>query len=308
MVNLSIQLPAHFLEEQELSGYTVPASMKEVWAVELDLLAQVQAICEKYHIQYFASGGTLLGAVRHNGFIPWDDDIDITMLRQDYEKFCSHYKELKKPYELQFFGKTDGYLTGHAQLRNTETTAVLKTSLSKDYATTYCQGIFIDIFPLDAVPDDEHERNKFVKKLEKYKKRCNRVYHATGGYLPEKATLKRKVLHVLCKAVSAKYSYQYFHKKFLNECMKYNHTKTKYVSMLSFMPTNEKLYIKRSNLEHAVLHPFEFMQMPIEKNYDEVLKVQYGDYQTPLKDGSYHGGIIFHTDKAYKTWLNEQSK
>lgn len=308
MVDLKIKLPEDFLNEEERSGFTITSEMKEVWAVELDLLAQVQQICEKYGIRYFASGGTLLGTIRHDGFIPWDDDIDITMLREDYEKFCSHADEFLKPYELQFFGKTRGYLTGHAQLRNVNTTAVRKTSLKDNYKTIYNQGIFIDIFPLDAVPDDPETRRKFCKKLRAYKKFGNTVYRATEGYYPERADFKRKLVHNLWKLVPKKFSYRFFHGKFLKMCQKYNNTDTEFVSMLSFIPKNEKLWIKRENLSSPVSHKFEFMEMVIEENFDGVLKVQYGDYMTPVQGGCYHGEILFNTSVAYKDWLRDHNK
>ena len=88
MVDLKIQLPEGFLKEEERDGFLVTSEVKELWAVLLDILMQIDAICKNNGIEYFLCGGTLLGAVRHKGFIPWDDDLDIMMKRNDYNRFC----------------------------------------------------------------------------------------------------------------------------------------------------------------------------------------------------------------------------
>lgn len=303
MVPVNIDLPEGFLDEEENCGYKISKQMKEVWAVELDLLEQIKSICEKYGLKYYACGGTLLGAIRHNGFIPWDDDIDIAMLREDYEKLCSHSDEFKAPYELQFYGKTSGYFTGHAQLRNTNTTGVLSTSIGKNYEIPYNQGIFIDIFPLDAVPGDEVKKAEQIQKVKKLKRKALKIYRITDGYIKERASLKRKAAHCFFSLLPIFGSYDKLYRQYLAECQRYNDEETDYVNMISFMPENEKLRIKRENLCDIKEVPFEFSSIMVEENYDAVLKVQYGDYMTPVKGGCYHGGVIFDANVPFSEWL-----
>ncbi|WP_302782657.1 LicD family protein, partial [Acidaminococcus intestini] len=154
MITLNIKLPDHFLDEEVQDGFLVSQKRKEVWAVELDLLTEFDRVCKKYKLRYFADGGTLLGAIRHGGFIPWDDDIDLAMFRDDYDKLCSiALHEFKNPYFFQTEYTDRGSLRGHAQLRNSNTTAILRNSLNCKYK--FNQGIFIDIFPMDSVTENQ---------------------------------------------------------------------------------------------------------------------------------------------------------
>ena len=89
MVKLKIDLPQDFLKEEVRCDYTVSKEMKEIWAVELDLLAEFMRVCDENNIQYYACAGTILGAERHQGYIPWDDDIDVMMMRKEYDKLCA---------------------------------------------------------------------------------------------------------------------------------------------------------------------------------------------------------------------------
>ena len=84
-----INFPQGFFETEERDGFVVDSTMKTVWAAELEVLSVIAAICEKYQLPWFAYAGTLLGTVRHQGFVPWDDDMDICMLREDYDKLIS---------------------------------------------------------------------------------------------------------------------------------------------------------------------------------------------------------------------------
>ena len=153
MVDLKFPPPKDFLNEENRDGYVVSAEMKSVWAVELDLAQELLRVCRKHNLKIFADFGTLLGAVRHKGFIPWDDDMDFSMFREDYEKLCSIAPdEFKQPYFFQYSNSGKEFVNGHAKLRNSLTTGIVKNELGRNLG--YNQGIFIDIFPLDNVSNN----------------------------------------------------------------------------------------------------------------------------------------------------------
>ena len=148
-----------------------PEQLKKMKALELDMLRSFVDICDQLSLRYYLVGGTLLGAVRHQGFIPWDDDIDVAMPRQDYEVCLREgQKYLPEYYFLQCLDTDRAYAMNFAKIRDSRTTFV-------EYAVRKFpmnHGVFIDIFPLDYYPDGEKEQKKmdFHQKIFKYRTRA----------------------------------------------------------------------------------------------------------------------------------------
>lgn len=142
-------------------------SIKEKQAIILDIMKDIDKFCRENDIRYTISSGTLLGAVRHGGFIPWDDDADMFMLREDFDRFVKIYKSPK--YHLLFNTcKEDEFLySGFAKINDPTTYADRKHAISKF-------GIFVDVFPLDAVPEEPKERRKYMHKVISLH---NRIHH-----------------------------------------------------------------------------------------------------------------------------------
>lgn len=308
MVQLNIDLPEGFLDEEVRCGYTITHEMKKVWAVLLDMLVEFDRVCKKHHITYFASGGTMLGAVRHKGFIPWDDDIDLMMFRDQYEKLCKIAPiEFKHPYFFQTQYTDFGSLRGHAQLRNSETTGILKMELAAHYK--FNQGIFIDIFPLDSVIEDPQLFDKQSQDAHKYKNRCyywamwTKSRFCTSSN-PIKRFIKRSCLlflpHIFEICINKNY------KKFEETCKRYNHLNTPMVSTLSFIFDNRQHFKYREDYTHLIDMPFEFLKIPVGINYDHALTQRYGDYKTYVVGNSNHGGAILDPDKPYTEYLLSQ--
>lgn len=306
MVKLRIKLPEGFLKDEERCGYLVSAQMKKVWAVELDLLYEFQRVAKKYNIKYIANNGTMLGAVRHKGFIPWDDDIDIMLMRDEYDRLCAiGEKEFKQPYFFQTERTDPGYLHCHAQLRNSETTAILKKEKCGHFK--FNQGIFIDIFPLDAVPDSENDWEKECKVAQHYYDRMCMFANISSLYLPDLSDPKywiKRMMHFCGKTLFVRFA-RYYYEKYEKECKRYNHIQTEKLSLFCWGYRYKKLHRLRVDHEETVMMDFEFLQVPVCKNYDHALTEVFGDWHKFVKGGSLHDGIIFDTDKPYTDYLKE---
>ena len=151
---MGLNFPDDFFRDEEREGFLVPEQMKRAWAAELKVLDTLKKFFEKYHIRYFAEYGTLLGAVRHKGFIPWDDDIDITMLRPDYMKLIAHADELPEPYQiLSIYTSDTFYMFDGVAKNDRHTKLVWSEERVRDFYG--CPFIInLDINPLDYIPRD----------------------------------------------------------------------------------------------------------------------------------------------------------
>ena len=310
MVDLKIELPDGFLEEEVRCDYTVTKDIKEVWAIEIDLLMQLDEVCKKHNLKCYITDGTMLGTVRHKGFIPWDDDIDVTMFRDDYEKLLKVAEtEFKYPYFLQTEYSDPGCLRGHAQLRNSATTGILKTEEGK---FKFNQGLFLDVFVMDNVIDDKKLFEQQKKDAEKYRKRAVKYARWSTRYYKQN-TWQSKVKGILYPVVNTflrktKLEEKNF-RKFEEVCKRYNNMETKYVTTLEFSFDIERWGKRlKSYFDKVEYMPFEFIKLPISVDYDEMLRNDYGDYMVFKKGASAHGDMIIDTDRSYTEYINKITK
>ena len=285
------------------SSYAVSDQMKKVWQVEIDLLKRVIDICDKHNIVYYVSGGTLLGAIRHKGFIPWDNDIDVVMMRSEYDRFLKVAKdELEAPYFLQTADTDEGYFRGHAQIRNSSTTGML---IYEGPRVKFNQGIFIDIFPLDNIPDDEGDEQFQRNQL----KLINRMLSLGAQYNPDAPRkLIMKLLRPLVIFASAFYPFKKQYDTMQRLCTAYNDKDTKRVGFLSFDAENERLKFTRKSFENPVLMPFEDIMVNVPGGYDEQLTHQYGDYMVMKREKNYHGLVVFDIETPYAEFIENYKR
>lgn len=249
--------------------------LKKIQALELQILKEVVLVCDNNDIEYFLIGGTALGAIRHNGFIPWDDDIDIGMTRENYEKFIKIAPGvLSSQYEVQTpNNKYSPYLYTKVRLNDT---------VFMEYANhnnnRMNHGVYIDIFPFDAVPDDDK------KYLKQFKKTMNLIdlwsLRESGSISTPPTNFKQRLKafmrffpHILCKIIPR----AVIVKKVNRTITKYNGTEQKALSCL-FFPIMKTEYIKLENLYPLKRHIFEDLQANIPNEIDAYLTTHYGDY------------------------------
>ena len=257
-------------------------SVEEHKKLELEILKDVALFCDKNNLKYFLAYGTLLGAVRHKGFIPWDDDIDIMMPRDDYDKLIATYNKNKicdyyrliEPYEE---------LARHSFTKITDTRTV-KIEQDVDYSNGYL-GVDIDIFPLDGAPSDSVKFNKWFKKLIiNYKLHLYCV-------LSSKSKIKYRVLPLLRIISGGK-------NKFLKRAdklhEKYPYHDSEYVASIESSYDIKSTRVRKEIYEETILLNFEGYKFSAPKEYDYILTKIYGDYMTPPVEQVTH-----HTNKTY---------
>jgi lipopolysaccharide cholinephosphotransferase len=312
MVDLKLKIPKEFLDEEVRSGYTISRQMKEVWAVQLDLFAEFDRVCRKYNITYIASGGTMLGAVRHKGYIPWDDDMDLMLMRDQYDKLCEvATKEFKHPYFFQFEGTEPTMHRWFARLRNSNTTAIQKMELSCH--PQYNQGIFIDIFPMDGVPDDKAEYERLLRLGNHYRKLYYIFYSFDYPYWNDDSPSWKKVIKKSANLFFGHISRSlhlthWAYKKAESVSKAYSNRATDFISLLTFQMDNFGHALRRSDMNDIIEIDFEFLKMPVPANYDEHLRRKYGDYMTPVNNPNFHGDLIVDTNVGYKDYYQHHQE
>ena len=310
MIELVHKLPDSFFDS-EYRQILVDGKMKEIWAVELDLLLEFDRICRKRDIKYSLAYGTLLGAVRHGGFIPWDNDIDVIMLRDEYQKLRACAEEFSAPYFLQ--NEDTDYLAcrGHAQLRNAQTTGILRSEMKGGKAVyAYNQGIFLDIFVLDEVPLDSNERNRFFGEVARLKRKVLRLKRHIGAY-QARSRIKmplRKVFNGMLLALKDKILGRNSLKKLEQEledlCCRYRGQPGALVSPIMFCPRiAEKECYPREIFEDFIEVEFEHLPFMAVRRYDEILTQKYGNWHKHIIGGDAHGGVLFDVHRAYSEYL-----
>lgn len=276
-----------FLQEEIREGYLITEKQKHIWKIELDILQEILRICKKYKIPYIAYGGTLLGGIRHKGFIPWDDDMDIAMLRKDYEFFLQKAEiELDhKSFSIQKSEEPGEIYEGFARIRHNHSTAIIERDRNKKCS----HGIFVDIFPLDQIPDNKLKRNiqfKIIKWL------TSLLYYHTYCDTGVKGGIKG--LLVCC--IKGQKMWDRIAALTKKMCTRYNGEKNEKVGILSCAPYDKKCWWYLEDIVDTIEIDYEYTKIRVPRNYDRCLKIGYGNYWEfpPIEErGKWHEDKIF---------------
>lgn len=251
----------------------------KIQKIELDNLKVLDKICKKIGIEYFVYGGTLIGAVRHNGFVPWDDDLDVAMSRSDYIKFISEAPLLlPDEYYLQtpYTDKNTPYLYSKLRLKGTKCVEYPHNKLNIE------QGIYIDIYPIDNIPDCEEEYIKQFKKYQKLAKlyvlrQCPYSYSMDINFKRKFKNLIRFILSFVIRLIPQ----NCFVNIVDNIMTKYNNIETTRKGNLFYPKLGNVFY----NLYPLKDYSFEGLTIKIPNDFDTHLTMRYGNYmELPEED------------------------
>lgn len=277
-----MQFPKSYFEDEVRDGFYVPAMMKRAWAAQLEVLSDIERVCEKYHLHYQADWGTLMGAIRHGGFIPWDDDMDISMLRKDYDIFNQVVSDELPEYKvLNFDHSQDGnYDSQLTHIYNERRARVDKGFLDKFHGFPFTAGI--DIFPMDYIPPAKEERERLFQQIKTLfaaaampegKKRDELLWYIEKNY-NIKPDIKRPLKRQLYQNVE-------------KICREYTGEGAKFVANIAshiiwgYMEPAE--YYK-----DTIRIPFEEGRIEVPMAYDGAMEHKVNQYMQPVRDNKGH--------------------
>lgn len=290
-----LEFPQDYFQDEEREEFLVDSTMKSVWAAELEVLNEVACICAKYDLVWFAAYGTLLGAVRHQGFIPWDDDLDIWMPREDYRRLMEVLQgELPEEYVVRAPHARKGYPEYQVYVNNSDCISIKPERLLRYHGCPFYVGI--DIFPLDDIPDDL-DREQMQKSLFSATLLLHQLENEQDQKIQYEAMCQVQILIERLKReygvrIDHKYLNIHYRKELLRELWDA-------AEHMAGTPECEKVAMYLDYLKYGKVYqakwfeqieylPFEGFDIPVPTGYDAILRVIYGDYTVRVRNTSLH--------------------
>ena len=252
-----------------------PISDTELKSIQLEIMKHVHNFCESNHINYSLAYGSLLGAIRHKGFIPWDDDIDIVMLRKDHERFLQLYPKHSDLYKVHSLESDPNYAYAFAKVSDPRTLLVENVNAQNI-------GVNIDVFPLDNAFDDLEQSQKYAKKISLLKY----LYRLKFLKTSKKNAPWKRVFMRIGKIAVLPLTLRKLATKISSYAKSNTNQESKYVVMMVGTTPQATLrqIVERSWFNSYTTVPFEGTQLKIITEFDKYLSHEYGDYMTPPKN------------------------
>lgn len=275
-----------YFEPEIREGIFISSMMKRAWAVQIKVMLEVDKICRRHGIRWFADNGTLLGAVRHHGFIPWDDDLDICMLRKDYEEFLKYTDELPKDFYVMNI-HTDSTDTDML----TRVTNTQEIRFDDEFLGRFCQcpfAIGVDIFPLEYLnPDKEAEDGR--------RDALNAIIYLIN-FIQENGDEALEVKASIAEALSWKNMVYDENKSSINQLhllaekfyKEYPGDDSDEIVLMPYWIAHHNHVYKKKWYDKEIFLPFENVLVPCSPYYDDVLQVEYGNWQPVYRNGGIH--------------------
>jgi len=271
--------------------------MNQLQKTELELLRVFIGICEKLGLRYYLVCGSALGAAKYGGFIPWDDDVDVALRREDYRILVSKAQELLPSWcFLQTYTSDPGYPQMFAKLRDSRTTYIERSA--RELKINH--GVFIDIFPLDGYPEEERAKKR-LERLKWWYKRCL----SSANAFDKGQSLRARLFFIALKAMG-------YHRRTGKTVRKLERLLAVYPTETSALWCNHgnwqgiKEYAPREQYGDGATARFEDLTVIIPERYDEYLTQKYGDWRADLPEEEktgHHHTAIYDPDRPYTRYL-----
>ena len=268
-------------------------TLREIQLVGLDILKDIHGFCMSRGIRYTLFGGTMLGAIRHKGFIPWDDDVDIAMPREDYDRFVNEYSSIHG-YSLFCPEKGTSWLA-YARVCDMEKTLVINDWLSW---CPFKTGVWVDIFPMDGAPDDITEAEDQISRLKPLWKKIMRyrLLHGSPWYKKKSLSQILRLSRNMFLNLFDRRGFEEIRSEYIHICKEVPFGSTGHYSNYSFLGYGIKEYQSISDFDTMINVPFEDTSFQCIGGYHSHMTNKYGDYMVPPKnkDQSGHGNYGFY--------------
>lgn len=249
-------------------------TIQEMQAVSLEVLKVISEICEEQGFRYSLIYGTLIGAVRHHGYIPWDDDVDIMMPRPDYDKFLKYFQAHASEYpHLRAFNRDACKEYPYMITRISDDRYWIDMENEKPYG----MGIFVDIYPYDGLGNTKEEAVRYGMKGDRLSSLC---YQSTRMHFAIETTTSvvRKAIKYPVYLMSKLIGKEFFQRRLESLARKRNYDESQYIGCVVWLSGGERDIFERRWFDETIMVPYEKYEFRIPKYYDEVLRHTYGDY------------------------------